>query len=80
MTDYYAEAQRRFITLFERIKHANLTEPAGMGKWLKRHEARLTAMGAVIRLGNAWRIIEPAFRPAMLAILTEERNKAQRKK
>jgi len=51
-----------------------------MGKWLKRHEARLTQRGAVMRLGNAWRIIEPHFRPVMIEILTEEREHAERKK
>lgn len=58
----------------------HLTEPANMGKWLKRHEARLTKAGAVMRIGNAWRIIEPTFKPAMFAILAEERAKVQRKK
>jgi|GEM_PF-6990732 len=57
----------------------HLTEPKGMSKWLKRHEARLTACGAVLRLGNAWRIVEPSFMPAMMAILTDERTKAQKK-
>jgi hypothetical protein len=58
----------------------HLTEPEGMGKWLKRHEARLTERGAVIRLGNAWRVIEPAFKPVMFEILGEERDKANRNK
>jgi len=57
-----------------------LTGPDDMGKWLKRHEARLTQRGAVMRLGNAWRIIEPHFRPVMIEILTEEREHAERKK
>lgn len=57
----------------------HLIEPAGMGKWLKRHEARLTDQGALIRLGKAWRIVEPAFKPAMFEILTEEREQAFRR-
>lgn len=50
-----------------------LTCPADMGKWLRRHETRLTERGAVMRLGNAWRIVEPGFRAALLEILSEER-------
>jgi hypothetical protein len=50
-----------------------------MAKWLKRHETRLTQRGAVMRLGNAWRIIEPHFRLVMLEILAEEREQAARK-
>ena len=57
----------------------HLTDPSGMGKWLKRHEDRLSAIGALIRLGKAWRIVEPAFKPAMFEILTEEREKAFRR-
>ena len=53
-----------------------LTGPADMGKWLRRHEARLTEHGAVMRLGNAWRIIEPTFRPVLFEILDEERERA----
>jgi len=56
-----------------------LTEPAGMSRWLKHHEARLTKAGAAMRIGNAWRIIEPTFEPAMFEILAEERAKAQKK-
>lgn len=52
-----------------------LTSPADMGKWLRRHEARLTERGAVLRLGNAWRIVEPRFRGALFEILGEERLK-----
>ena len=51
-----------------------------MNKWLRRHEERLTARGAVLRLGKAWRIIEPAFRPALFEILTEERDAVTRNK
>lgn len=58
----------------------HLAGPDNMGKWLKRHEARLTKAGAVLRIGNAWRIVEPVFKPAMFEILTEERAKAQKKK
>lgn len=53
-----------------------LTQPADMGKWLRRHESRLTECGAVLRLGNAWRIIEPTFRPVLFEILREERERA----
>lgn len=63
-------------------KHGSphLTEPEGMGKWLKRHEARLIERGAVMRLGKAWRIVEPAFKPFLFEILTEERNRASKRK
>ncbi|MFL9863220.1 hypothetical protein PQR67_03420 [Paraburkholderia fungorum] len=50
-----------------------LREPADMSKWLRRHEGRLTKCGAVMRLGKAWRIVEPAFRTVLFEILTEER-------
>jgi hypothetical protein len=60
-----------------RFGSPRLTGPADMGKWLRRHEVRLTERGAVMRLGKAWRIIEPAFRPAMFAILSEERGAAR---
>jgi hypothetical protein len=54
----------------------HLTGPGAMGKWLKRHEARLTELGAVMRIGIAWRIIEPKFEPIMFSILSEESRKA----
>jgi hypothetical protein len=54
----------------------SLTSPTDMGKWLKRHETMLTERGAVVRLGNAWRIVEPTFKPVMFEILDEERDKA----
>ncbi|WP_157129893.1 hypothetical protein [Burkholderia pseudomallei] len=44
-----------------------------MGKWLRRHEARLMERRAVLRLGKAWRIVEPGFRPVLFEILGEER-------
>jgi hypothetical protein len=58
----------------------HLTSPDDMGKWLRRHEARLTERGAVMRIGNAWRIVEPAFKPVMFEILGEERDRAARSK
>src|SRR6516225_6376302 len=36
-----------------RFGSPRLTGPADMGKWLRRHEARLTERGAVLRLGKA---------------------------
>jgi hypothetical protein len=56
-----------------------LRSPEDMSKWLRRHEARLTDAGAVLRLGTAWRIIEPAFRPVLFEILAEEREAAARR-
>jgi hypothetical protein len=56
-----------------RFGSPRLTGPADMGKWLRRHEARLTERGAVMRLGTAWRIVEPAFCPVLFEILGEER-------
>lgn len=50
-----------------------LTCPADMGKWLRRHETQLSERGAVLRLGKAWRIVEPAFRSALFEILAGER-------
>jgi hypothetical protein len=49
-------------------------------KWIRRHEARLTERGAMLRLGNARRLVEPAFRPLLLAILAEERDAATHNK
>jgi hypothetical protein len=63
-----------------RFGSPRLTGPDNMARWLKRHEKRLTERGAVMRLGNAWRIVEPAFRPAMFEILGEERDAATRRK
>lgn len=54
----------------------HLTGPDGMGKWLKRHEAALTERGDLLRIGIAWRIIEPTFKPIMFTLLTGERDKA----
>ncbi|MDN7925698.1 hypothetical protein [Burkholderia vietnamiensis] len=62
-----------------RFGSPRLTSPDDMAKWLKRHEARLTERGAVLRLGNAWRIVEPAFRSMLLEILGEKRERTSRK-
>lgn len=56
-----------------------LTCPADMGKWLRRHEARLTERGALMRLGTAWRIIEPTFHTVLFEILGEERERASKR-
>lgn len=61
-----------------RFGSPRLTCPADMGKWLRRHEARLTERSAVLRLGKAWRIVEPGFRAVLFEILTEERERAAR--
>jgi hypothetical protein len=53
-----------------------LSGPENMSRWLKRHEVRLTQRGAVMRLGNAWRLIQPGFESAMFEILKEERERA----
>lgn len=63
-----------------RFGSPHLTRPEDMGKWLRRHEKRLTGCGAVLRLGNAWRIVEPAFHPVLFEILGEERDRASRTK
>lgn len=62
-----------------RFGSPRLTGPADMGKWLRRHEARLTERGAVMRLGTAWRIVEPTFLPVLFEILTEERELASKR-
>ncbi|NML99641.1 hypothetical protein HHL24_17075 [Paraburkholderia sp. RP-4-7] len=36
-----------------RFGSPRLIDPADTGKWLRRHEARLTVRGAVMRLGAA---------------------------
>lgn len=59
-----------------RFGSPRLTGPADMGKWLRKHEARLTERGPVMRLGTAWRIIEPTFCPVLFEILGEERERA----
>lgn len=56
-----------------------LTRPEDMARWLKRHEVRLTERGAVLRVGRAWRLVEPTFRAVLLQILTEEREAAARR-
>lgn len=43
-----------------------------------RHEVRLTERGAVMRLGTAWRIVEPTFHPVLFEILGEERECANK--
>jgi len=61
-----------------RFGSPRLTGPGDMPKWLRRQETRLAERGAVMRLGTAWRIVEPAFRPVLLEILGEERDHAAR--
>ena len=73
----YENARTRSIW---RFGSPRLTGPTDMGKWLRRHEARLAERNAVLRLGKAWRIVEPAFRPVLFEILAEERERATRKK
>jgi len=58
-----------------RFGSPHLTGPEDMNKWLRRHEARLTERGAVMRIGTAWRIVEPEFRPVLFEILAEERER-----
>lgn len=72
----YENARTRSIW---RFGSPRLTGPDDMAKWLRRHETRLTDRGAVMRLGKAWRIVEPAFRPVLFEILGEERDSAGRK-
>jgi len=77
--DTWVDENARKLSIW---KHGSpfLIAPQGMGKWVKRHEAGLAKRVAVIRVGNAWRIVEPAFKPVLIEILTEERNwKNQRK-
>lgn len=62
-----------------RFGSPRLTGPADMGKWLRRHEARLTERGAVMRLGTAWRIVEPTFHPVLFEILGEERERVSKR-
>jgi len=59
-----------------RFGSPRLTGPENMPRWLRRHETRLTKRGAVLRLGNAWRLIQPGFESAMFEILREERERA----
>jgi hypothetical protein len=56
-----------------------LRSPDQMPRWLRRHEKRLTERGAVMRIGKAWRIVEPTFRPVLLEILGEERERASKR-
>jgi hypothetical protein len=71
----YENARKRSIWWFGSPR---LTRPQDMGRWLRRHEARLTQRGAVERKGNAWRLIEPQFTKTLFEILLEERNRAAR--
>lgn len=72
--------ENRCMRSIWRFGSPRLTGPDNMARWLKRHEARLTTRGAVMRLGKAWRIIEPVFRTELFEILTEERDAAARSK
>lgn len=60
------------------MRSPHLYGPEGMPRWLRRHEKRLTEAGAVMRHGNAWRLIEPGFTEAMRGILAEERSKGKK--
>jgi len=60
-----------------RFGSPRLTGPENMPRWLRRHEDRLTKSGAVMRLGNAWRLIQPGFESAMFEILAEERERGR---
>ncbi|MEM5277474.1 hypothetical protein VSR17_20840 [Cupriavidus taiwanensis] len=71
----YENDRRLSIWLFGSPR---LRTPDDMGKWLRRHEAILTARGAVERLGNAWRIVEPLFEPVLFEILRQERERTTR--
>jgi hypothetical protein len=77
--ELWLHENRRMRSIW-RFGSPRLTGPDNMARWLKRHEKRLTERGAVMRLGNAWRIIEPAFRPVLFEILTEERDAAAHKR
>ncbi|CAN0624346.1 protein of unknown function [Burkholderia multivorans] len=72
--------ENRRIRAFWLSGSPNLTHPDGLQRWLRRHEERLTASGAVMRLGNAWRLVEPACRPVMFEILAEESARAAKRK
>ncbi len=60
------------------MRSPNMIGPESLPRWLRRHEARLTEAGAVMRQGNAWRLIESEFSEAMRGILAEERERAKR--
>ncbi|MFL9952801.1 hypothetical protein PQR65_05240 [Paraburkholderia nemoris] len=77
--ELWLHENRRMRSIW-RFGSPHLTGPDNMARWLKRHEKRLAERGAVLRLGNAWRIIEPVFQPAMFEILGEERDAAMRRK
>lgn len=57
----------------------NVSGPDNVPRWIRRHEKRLTEAGAVMRKGNAWRLIEPGITEALRAILTEECEHSMRK-
>ena len=71
--------EKTSIRAISRSGGPHLIGPDDMGKWLKRHEARLIERGTGLRLGNAWRIVEPGFRSVSFEILAEEREQAARK-
>lgn len=50
----------------------SVSGPDNVPRWIRRHEKRLTDAGAVMRKGNAWRLIEPGCTDALRTILTEE--------
>jgi hypothetical protein len=70
--------QNRHVMRVWTMRSPNMSGPESLLRWLGRHEARLTEGSAVMRLGNAWRLIEPGFSEVMRSILAEERARAKR--
>jgi len=56
----------------------SVSGPDNVPRWIKRHEKRLTEAGAVMRKGNAWRLVEPGCTEALRGILAEECDRAAR--
>jgi hypothetical protein len=73
----YENRRKRSIWMYgsPRLRH-----PDDMARWLRRHEELLTQQGAVMRISNAWRIIEPGFGRVLFEILAAERERAWRNK
>lgn len=68
-----------WLGVWYRSGRHSVSGPDNVPRWIRRHEKRLTEAGAVMRKGNAWRLIEPGCTEALRAILTEECERAARK-
>lgn len=63
---------RKWLSVWYAAGTHSVSGPNNVPRWLRRREKRLTEAGAVMRVGKAWRLIEPGCTEALRAILDEE--------